>query len=400
MHRDRTPLQRSLRAQLTRRRALKLAAAGAASSLAARGQRVTAATDPETAPWAAELTATISEVLPRTTIPGAIVGVWQEGQPAYVQAFGVQEMNGGEPMTPGLYMRIGSNTKSFTTTAILQLVDQGLVGLDDPVGTYVPGIPNGDVLTIRELGMMRSGLFDYSAVLIPLWPGDPYHQWTAEEKLAIAFEHPPRFAPGEQFDYNNTNTVLLGVVVEQITGQPIRDYIHEQILEPLGLTQTSFPVGAEFPTPHPHGYWRTPDGEIADTTTWNTSWGGAAGQMISTLEDLHIWARDLAAGALLTPETQRQREQFLPAPDEGEGVVYGFGMTDNNGWRGHDGNVLGYVTYPFYLPAQEMTLVVLLNSAIDVLDSVDLMQAITRIISPDNVWPSPPAPAGISTPAT
>ena len=218
--------------------------------------------------------------------------------------------------------------------------------------------------------------------------------------FAIAFRQPPRFDPGAAFDYNNANTLLLGKVVERGSGQPLRAYIHERILAPAGLARTSFPVGAKFPAPHPHGYWRTPEGVIVDTTDWNTSWGGAAGQMVSTLDDLRIWARDLATGTLLTPATQQQRERFLLAPDEGQGVVYGLGMTDNNGWRGHDGNVLGYVTYPFYLPARQTTLVVLLNSSVDVLDSVAVMQAITRVIAPDNVWPTnpPPAPA-TATPA-
>ena len=248
---DRTT-QRSVRTGLNRRHALRLAAAGAVSCVAPR-RRVTAAAGQETAPWAAELTATISEVLPQTTFPGAIVGVWQDGQPPYVQAFGVQDMDTGETMTPELFMRIGSNTKSFTTTAILQLVDQGRIGLDDPIETYVPGVPNGDQITIRQLGMMRSGLLNYADITIPRLASEPQRQWTAEELLAIAFSHPPLFAPGARFDYSNTNTVLLGVVVEQVTGQPIRDYIHEHILEPEGLTHTSFPVGAEFPTPHPQG---------------------------------------------------------------------------------------------------------------------------------------------------
>jgi D-alanyl-D-alanine carboxypeptidase len=151
--------------------------------------------------------------------------------------------------------------------------------------------------------------------------------------------------------------------------------------------------------PHPSGYWSTPAGDIVDTSEWNTSWGGAAGQMISTAEDLRIWARDLATGTLLTPTTQREREQFLAAPDEGEGVLYGFGMTDNNGWRGHDGNVQGYVTFPFYLPDQQMTLVVLLNSSVDIFDSLALMEAITQVISPQNVWPNPFPSAMTATPA-
>jgi D-alanyl-D-alanine carboxypeptidase len=396
MRLDHPPPQRSVRTRLTRRHAVQLAAAGAVGSLAARPRRATAATDPA---WAAELTATISALLPQTTIPGAIVGVWQDGHPDYVRAFGVQDLDTGEPMTPELFMRIGSNTKSFTTTAVLQLVDQGRIGLDDPIETYVPGVPNGDEITIRQLGMMRSGLLNYADITIPRLASESQRQWTAEELLAIAFSHPPIFPPGERFDYSNTNTVLLGVVVEQVASQPIREYIHEHILAPEGLTHTSFPVGAEYPTPHPRGYWRTPEGEIVDTSAWNTSWGGAAGQMISTLDDLRSWARTLATGTLLTPATQREREQFLPAPDEGEGVVYGFGMSDNNGWRCHVGNVLGYVTYPVYLPSEEMTLVVLLNSSVDIFDSVVLMQAITRVISPDNVWPNPPPPPVTATPA-
>jgi D-alanyl-D-alanine carboxypeptidase len=396
---DRTPIPRSVRARLTRRHALALAAAGAAGSLATRTRPAAAATDPQPAPWEAELTATIADVLPQTTIPGAIIGVWQEGQPDYAQAFGVQDPDTGEAMTPDLYMRIGSNTKSFTTTAVLQLVDQGRLGLDDRIETFVSGVPNGDQVTLRQLGMMRSGLPDYTEKVIWRWADQPRRQWTAEELLAIAFRQPPRFAPGTAFDYNNANTLLLGEVVRQVTGQPLRASLHEQILAPEGLIHTSFPVGAEYPTPHPHGYWRTPEGEIVETSDWNTSWGGAAGQMVSTLDDLRIWARALATGTLLTPATQEQREQFLPAPDEGEGVGYGFGMTDNNGWRGHDGNVLGYVTYPFYLPTREMTLVVLLNSSVNVLDSVALMQAITRVISPDNVWPTPTPPPVTATPA-
>jgi D-alanyl-D-alanine carboxypeptidase len=142
--------------------------------------------------------------------------------------------------------------------------------------------------------------------------------------------------------------------------------------------------------PHSRGYWRAPEGEIVDNTDWSFSWGDAAGQMISTVDDLHIWARDLATGKLLTPATQLEREKFLPADDEGVGAVYGLGMTDNNGWRGHDGNVLSHTDYPFYLPSQQMTLVVLINSSIGVLDGNALMQAITRVIAPNNVWPDPP----------
>jgi D-alanyl-D-alanine carboxypeptidase len=387
---DRRSPEPSVPARLTRRDALGLAAAVAVGSLATSTQHAAAGVKGSQPAWANELTEAVTQTLARNPIVGAIVGVWQEGRAPYLQGFGVRDTATGEPMTPDLYMRIGSNTKAFTTTAILQLVDQGKIGLDDPVETYVPGVPNGDRITIRHLAEMRSGLFDYSTVTVPEWPSDPQHQWTAQDLLAIAFSRPPIFEPDAQFDYNNTNTVLLGVVVETVTGQPIRDYIREHIIEPVGLTHTSFPVGSEIPSPHARGYWRTPQGPIVDMTDWNTSWGDAAGQMVSTAEDLHIWARALATGALLSPAAQREREKFLPADDEGIGVVYGLGMTDNNGWRGHDGNVLGYTAYPFYLPSERMTLVVLLNSSLDVLAGNTLMQEITRVIAPNNVWPDPP----------
>jgi D-alanyl-D-alanine carboxypeptidase len=401
---DHRPTHRSGRARLNRRQVLKLAAGAAAGGLATSSLYASALAAHEPGPtrgaasetslqqasWEAELTNVIPQQLAQAGIPGAIVGVWQDGQVPYVRAFGVRDVKTLQPMTTDLYMRIGSNTKAFTTTAVLQLVDQGRIGLDDPVATYVPGVPNGNEITIRQLGMMRSGLFDYSEITVSQWPSEPNRQWTAPELLAIAFSHPTRFAPGAEFDYDNTNTVLLGAVVEQITGQWIGAYIDTHILTPLQLAHTVYPVGPEFPAPHSQGYWLTPSGEIVENTDWNYSWGNAAGIMISTVDDLHVWARALATGALLSPATQRQRELFLPAPDEGEGVVYGFGMTDNNGWRGHDGNVLSNMAYPFYLPAQRMTMVVLLNSSVNVLGANALMQAITRAIAPNNVWPNPP----------
>jgi D-alanyl-D-alanine carboxypeptidase len=229
----RRPSSRSARNRLTRRDALGLAAAIAVGGLVTSTQRRTAqavegrttagaraarVAGPKEPVWAAALTAAIPPAM--RSIPGVIVGVWQDGQPDYVRAFGVQDTATGAPMTPDLFMRIGSNTKSFTTTAILQLVDQGMISLDDPIAMYVPGVPNGDRITIRHLAGMRSGLFSYTNSVIPQWPSDPQHQWTAEELLAVSFSQPPLFEPDAEFDYSNTNTVLLGLVVEEVTGQP------------------------------------------------------------------------------------------------------------------------------------------------------------------------------------
>ena len=339
--------------------------------------------------WDAQLTESITTAMREASIPGAIVGVWQDGKAPYVQAFGVRDTASGEPMATDLHMRIGSLTKTFTVTAVLQLVDQGKIGLDDPIDRYVPGVPGGNMITIRQLAAMRSGLYSYTDDLIPTLPSNPGRQWTPQELLTMSFNHPPRFAPGTEFDYSNTNTVLLGLVIEKVSGQSIEAYLDANILGPERMAHTVFPTDAAFPSPHAQGYMTMPDGEIVNTTDWNPSWGWAAGAMISTLDDLRTWIPDLATGTLLSPATQREREQFLPAPQEGEGAEYGLGLENQNGWIGHNGNIVGYLTYPYYLPSEKITMIVLLNSS-NVLGSWALIQAMTKIISPDHPWPNLP----------
>jgi D-alanyl-D-alanine carboxypeptidase len=288
---------------------------------------------------AAALDKAIPAALQRTSIPGAIVGIWQDGREPYVRTFGVRDTATREKMATDLYMRIGSSSKTFTVTAILMLADQGKLDLDDPIDRYVEGVPGGDQITLRQLAAMRSGLYNYGDDTNPKMPQEPFRQWTPQELLAIAFSHPPLFPPGSAFDYSNTNTVLLGVVVEKVSGQSLKSFIEQNILKPEGLAHTVFPAGGEFPSPHSQGYFRLPDGKIVDATDWNPSWGWAAGNMISTLDDLRVWTPDLAIGKLISPAMKQEQQQFLPAPGEGEGALYGLAMENQNGWIGHNGNI-------------------------------------------------------------
>jgi D-alanyl-D-alanine carboxypeptidase len=197
--------------------------------------------------------------------------------------------------------------------------------------------------------------------------------------------------PRTKFDYNNTNTVLLGLVVEKVSGQPLNRYIEEHIARPENLSHTRFPTDASLPSPHAHGYTKMPDGKIVDGTDWNPSWGWAAGQMVSTVDDLHIWARDLATGKLLTPAAQREREKFQPAPSEGDGALYGLGVEYQFGWIGHNGNITGYQTYAYYLPSEKTTMVVMVNSNADAVAVLNFVRGIVKIITPDHPWPAPPS---------
>jgi D-alanyl-D-alanine carboxypeptidase len=283
-----------------------------------------------------------------SSIPGAIVGVWRDGQPPYVRAFGVRDTATGEPMTTNLYMRIGSNTKAFVTTAILMLADRGKLRLDDPIARYVKGAPSGNRITLRMLAQMRSGLYDYADdPQVKDLHKQPFRQWKPRELVKISFRHPLVFPPGKQFLYTNTNTVLLGLVVEQVSGQSLASFIKQNILKPVGLTHTVFPKGAKLPSPHSHGYFKMPDGKFVDATDWNPSWGWAAGNMISTLGDLRVWARALALGKLISPAMKREQQRFLPAPPEGDGARYGLALENQNGWIGHNGNIYSYMVYPY-----------------------------------------------------
>jgi D-alanyl-D-alanine carboxypeptidase len=347
----------------------------------------------------ARLTKTIAKGLKKAGTPGAIVGVWQGNKQLYREGVGVSDTTTKRPLNTHGYQRIGSVTKSFTTTALLQLVDRGKVGLDDPISKYVDGVPDGGDITLRQLSLMRSGIYSYTSSLIPVVLSTyPEHQWTTEEVLGIAFGHAPLFAPGAEFDYSNTNTYLLGLVIEKVTGQPLETYFKRNIYKPLRLKHTLLPAGAEFPSPHAHGYtnW-TPDGltdpetgPFLDATDWNPSWGWAAGGMISTLDDLHTVMVAQAKGTLLKPATQRLRlRSFMTAPGEG-GSTYSLNYQNYGGWIGHDGNLSGYITFPFYLPAEDTTLVVMYNSNANALGEIALLRDITRIITPKHLWPIPP----------
>src|SRR5262249_21654184 len=195
----------------------------------------------------AALAEAIRTSMQRASIPGVIVGVWREGQPPYVRAFGVRDTASGEPMATDLSVRIGSNTKAFVVTAILILADQGKLGLDDPIDRYVKGVPSGDRITLRQLAQMRSGLYNYADDTVKDLPQQPFRKWTPQELLEVAFRHPLVFPPGSAFDYCNTNTVLLGLVVEKVSGQSLASFIEQNILKPEGLTHTVFPAGAACP---------------------------------------------------------------------------------------------------------------------------------------------------------
>src|SRR5690349_8007780 len=227
---------------------------------------------------AQRLDAAVNQAMSSAGVPGAIVGIWSpDGD--YVRAFGVADKAARAPMKTDFYSRIGSVTKTFTVTAILQLADQGKLGLDDAIAEFIDGVPLGNRITLRQLARMQSGLINYTATpeFQKAMFTDPRRPFTPHELIDFAFTQPNTFPPGQGFEYCNTNTVLLGMVVQKVSGQPLAAYIHDHILAPLGMSHTSFPTTNAFPEPHAQGYTKqTADGKEAVATDWDPSWARAA----------------------------------------------------------------------------------------------------------------------------
>jgi D-alanyl-D-alanine carboxypeptidase len=358
----------------------------ACASTVSTKKSVSSSAEPGPAIPATRLDAAIVQTMKDMSIPGVIVGTWGPAGD-YVRTFGVADKATNAPMQANFYTRIGSVTKTFTVTALLQLVDQGKLKLDDPIAKYIPGVPSGDEITLREMAQMQSGLTTYDDVAEFADPylADPQKSFTPEQLVAYAIDKPLRFPPGTQYHYCNTNTVLLGLVVEKQSGQRLPDYISEHILAPLNMTHTSFATTPAFPDPHAQGY-TVIAGQDKIATDWNPSWGWGAGNMISTLADMRIWAQALATGTLLQPGTQRQRLDTTVPMNVEKTASYGLGIFNDGGWIGHSGVMFGYQTGVFYLPQTQTTLVFFVNTDVPHEVGTAVARAITTVISPDHVY--------------
>lgn len=304
-------------------------------------------------------------------VPGAVIFVQSARTGSWTTSLGVSDEKTQAPMNAGLHFRIGSVTKTFTGTVILQLVQEGKLQLDDPVATYLSGVPDGTHITLRELLDMRSGLYNYSddQEFASTLTNDPNKVWTAQELLAIAFKHQPYFAPDSAFHYSNTNFILLGMLIEQVTGRSVEQEFQQRIFTPLGMSDTLMPAlaVATLPSPYPQGYmFKSSSGmqtvtanQLLNVTSWNPSWGWTAGSAVSTLHDMEIWAQALATGQLLNPAMQKERLNW--SSETAENLGYGLAVADFNGFIGHNGQIPGYQSFVGYLPAKHETIVVLTN---------------------------------------
>lgn len=271
-----------------------------------------------------------------------------DGRESFTARSGVARVGGHRPVPTNGHFRIGSITKTFVSTVTLQLVGEGKVGLDTPVSTYLPSLlPDGDTITVRNLLQHTSGLYNYTDAM-PLDPAGfetiRFKPYEPRELVAMSTSRPLDFPPGTKWSYSNTNYIVIGLVIEKVTGAPYEQAIQDRILRPLRLSHTSVPGHrVAMPQPHAHGYSQ-PTSPPVDVTTLNPSWGWAAGEMISTTADLDRFMSALLQGRLLAPAQLAELTKSLPFTSG-----YGLGIAEiplpcGVTVYGHDGGIPGYAS--------------------------------------------------------
>ncbi|MGW7444531.1 serine hydrolase domain-containing protein [Kitasatospora sp. NPDC054795] len=267
---------------------------------------------------------------------------------------GVGDLAAGAKVPVDGQVRIGSNTKTFTAVAVLQLVGEGKVDLDAFVDTYLPGLVRGEGgdgrgITVRQLLQHTSGLPDYEGLLDEASLRHRYFE--PRELLDLALGQKRVSAPGEKFGYSSTNYVLAGLIVQRVTGRPLAEEIDRRIVRRIGLRHTYFPAAGDrtIREAHPKGYRKeSADGPLTDFTELDPSAGWAAGQMISTNADLDRFFTELLVPDRLLPAAQlAQMRTTVPVGDSGMGSGLGLfsrPLSCGGVYWGHGGDIPGYET--------------------------------------------------------
>ncbi|MEV6595553.1 serine hydrolase domain-containing protein [Actinoplanes sp. NPDC051346] len=290
-------------------------------------------------------------------LPGALASVRsRDGHTRHYTA-GVADLETKREMPVDAEIRVGSNTKTFTAVAVLQLVGDGKVDLEAPVDTYLPNLVRGEgidgrVITVHQLLQHTSGLPNYTDIMGADFFPFQHTYYQPRELLDIALAQKALFAPGAEWRYSNTNYLLAGLIIEKVTGRPLTEVLTDRVIRRSGLRHTYFPAVGEqgFRGRHPRGYFANKPGEPRrDVTVLDPSWSWAAGQLISTNSDLNAFYVALLGGKLLKPEQLRQMRTTIPTHPSKPGTRHGLGLFSRElscggVYWGHGGDIPGFET--------------------------------------------------------
>ncbi|MEX2546312.1 MAG: serine hydrolase domain-containing protein [Chloroflexota bacterium] len=336
---------------------------------------------------APQLDQTLAEQLERWRIPGMNAEIIFPDGSRWSGADGFGDLGRELAVTPETTFVTGSITKTFVTAAIMQLQEEGVLSIEDPLSNWVPDYPNAENITLIQLMSHTSGLFDYfrhpeynTRVF-----NEPDHSWTPQEILDT-FVLEPYFEPGLRHKYSNTNFVLLGLVIEAATGESLGQVLRERLTEPLGLDDTFCQCAGPPPPGSARAYLQTPSGPVGldDGTDYRPTLSAAkvafsAGDIVATSADLADWARTVYGGHLLAPESLVLMTDYTYLGSTT--AAYGLGtrtrVSDGVRMFGHTGSLRGFAAAMWHYPSIDLTIVVLTNRGrIDANPIVDALAAI------------------------
>ncbi|MFB9067074.1 serine hydrolase domain-containing protein [Pseudofulvimonas gallinarii] len=323
---------------------------------------VSADTPPSPRTVAAEATRLLEQHVPADG-PGMAVLVARGDEILYRGARGKASIELGVPLSPDHVFRIGSVTKQFAAAGLLKLVDEGKVALDDPLSRFLPDYPNGDAITVAQLLNHTSGIQSYTS--IPSYMDQDIRRDVDTDALIAVFKDKPApFAPGSDWDYNNSGYVLVGAVIEKASGKGWSAYLDEVLFKPLSLDHTRDGAGLAIVAGHASGYSTGSDG-FSRATPISMTQPHAAGALLSTVDDLWRWNRALHGGKVLSADSyMRMTTPEGKAAENGRNYGYGIFRTTvrNRTAFEHGGGINGFLSDLFYLPDSGVSVAVLRNA--------------------------------------
>jgi CubicO group peptidase (beta-lactamase class C family) len=379
------------------------------SAIAMPVRATAAALSPQT------IQAVVRTFMAENHLRAVIVAVRSNGANVYTGAMG--DSMTGVPASADMHFRNGAMAFTYMATLLLEFVDQKKTTLDTKLSSYLPDLPSANQITLRELMQMTSGYADYvyqpetlDGVNI-----DPFRQWTPQELIHIGTSKPMEFAPGTNWGYSHTNYVILGAVIEKIAGMPLADAIRQDVLAPMGLTQTTASTTPDVPQPVLHAFTSErrealgikPDVPFTEEATyWNPSWTTAEGAVeTTTITDLSLSLEAVGTGKLLSP--QSSRAQIVPSvigishPQPGCNAClaqtasfnYGLGVILTGSWVVQTLGFAGASGAVGYLPEQKLTIAVEATNAAGAYDAkgnaglgaVALFRALAEALAPNTM---------------
>jgi CubicO group peptidase (beta-lactamase class C family) len=312
-----------------------------------------------------DVAARIDQVLSatyKTDAPGATVIVVKDGKTILRKAYGLADIEHKQPLAPDTPMRLGSITKQFTSTAILMLVDEGKIKLDDDITVYLPDYPSqGKKVTIEHLLTHTSGIVSYTGK--PDYMANMQKDLTVRQMVDSFKDDPLEFAPGSRYRYNNSGYFLLGAIIEKVSGQTYDKFVEQRIFVPLGMKRTAYEGHERDKAARALGYSKAPDG-FKPAAPLSMTQPYAAGSLVSTVDDLARWEAAVGSGKLLKSASwQRAFTPYTLSGGASTGYGYGWetGKLRGAPMIGHGGGINGFNTYALRLPAEKLYVAVLSN---------------------------------------